>query len=111
MTLKSQSPEAQREKADLLESDRVKNLWKYKSDLFALRKAESDKLHEEAINRLRKSTDAMTSISAILLEMQRRGFQFKAGEVENAIKEDVETLKFIADTRAGKFISESDRQF
>lgn len=102
--LKSQTIEAAKERADNLESDRVRNLWKYKSDLFALRKGESDKLHAEVIDRLRKSTDAMTDIGIILRELERRKFNFPAGEVENAIKEDSDNKKFIADERAGKHL-------
>lgn len=96
--------------ADLIESERVENLNKYQSQLFALRKQEADTRHAESIDRLRKSTDAMTNISAILNEMQRRKFQFPAGEVENAIKDDAERMKLIADTRAGKFLTEAGRR-
>ena len=99
-----QTIEGARHEADLLESNRVQNLNHRKSELFGLRKQEADLRHEESIERLRKSTDAMTNISSILRELERRKFQFPAGEVENAIKEDAETLKFIADKRAGKHL-------
>ena len=97
-----------RKKAGFIESERVENLNKYQSQLFAQRKAELDGRHEKALDLLRKSTSTITNISVILNEMKRRGFQFPAGEVENAIKEDAKTLKFIADMRAGKFLTEAD---
>ena len=93
-----------RKEADLIESERVQGLNLYQSQLFGLRKAEADRLHAEANNRLKKSTEAITNISVILKEMERRGFQFPSGEVANAIKDDAERLKFIADKRAGKHL-------
>ena len=99
-----QTLEEAKQDADVLESKRRRNLHLFKSQLFSLRKQDHDKRHEVALDNERKIVDAMTDLPAILREMERRHFQFPAGQVRNAIKEDAETLKFIADKRAGKHL-------
>lgn len=104
MSQQSQSLEGQREEAVTLERARHDSLIDIRNRAIQLSAVSLRKVHSKALQGDAERIDRMNTMQQLITEINRHGFEWGPGEVESIIKKDNESMKFIADKKAGKFI-------
>lgn len=102
------SEEQYKARAELLEAERIRKLSGWQGNLIRLRIGEAKRRHDAEIERIEKSTTAITSAQAIVSDLKRLKFDFKPGQADGIIEADKLRAEQIADFRTGhpKILSE-----